>query len=275
MCRWSQIRANGKFIIVQSNEPHLTMNRRFLVRKILRIAVMLLISDTASSISASSPHGAYRGFENGKVPIDLDGVSFAEAFLWVWIHIFITYSSLELFNTACGVVAVLLNLATPQDCPSAFGDLKEMYTVRKCWSIVWHQNCRRICSAPSIFLVRDVLKLQKGSFASKYIQLLMGFFVSATVHGGAAMLCHKSWTDDDGAFSVFMMQAAIIMIEDHIIELGKTLGFKEGRGWRLLGYVWTAVWFGLSIRPYTSRGIKHGLWIHQKTFDVFGLGPKV
>ena len=138
---------------------------------------------------------------------------------------------------------------------------------------MWHQNCRRICSAPSIFLVRDVLSLKKGSFASKYLQLFLGFFVSAVVHGGAAMLCHRS-LNNDSAFAVFMAQAAAIMIEDHVIELGHHLGLRYSTGWRAVGYIWVISWFGLSTIPYTSAQLYHGLWIHERTRDVFGLGPK-
>lgn len=138
---------------------------------------------------------------------------------------------------------------------------------------VWHQQMRRLCSAPGIFLARDVLHLRKGSFASKYLQLLVGFGISGVVHAGASMLIHRS-LEDDGAFAVFIGQAVIIMIEDHIIGLGKRLGFKDSVFWRLLGFVWTVLAIGASTEKWTSKVVGHGMWVHDRKPDYFGIGPK-
>ncbi|KAH7116819.1 membrane bound O-acyl transferase family-domain-containing protein [Dendryphion nanum] len=246
----------------------------FLLRKIPRVILMHVIVDTIQSYTTSTPHGAFRGFENGKVPVGFDDVSLVRQFLLTWGNLINTYANLEMANTVCGIVAVVIGLAAPSDCPSAFGDLKGLYTVRQTWSVVWHQNCRRICTAPSLFIVRDVLGLRKGSFASKYAQLFLGFFISAIVHGAAAMLCHRSFDDDDAAFAVFMAQAVAIFIEDHVIEFGKRIGLRDSFTWRSVGYLWVVAWFGLSVIPYTSRGVSHGIWIHNKTHDYFGVGAR-
>ena len=95
---------------------------------------MYLIVDALQSYTASTPHGAYRTFENGKVVVGLDRESLGRQFFLAWVHIVNTYANLEMANVAYGIVTVLLGLASPTDCPSAFGDLKEMYTVRKSWS---------------------------------------------------------------------------------------------------------------------------------------------
>jgi hypothetical protein len=139
---------------------------------------------------------------------------------------------------------------------------------------VWHQQCRRICSTPGTFLVRDVLRLRRGSFASKYVQLFSGFGVSAIVHGCAAMLVHRSF-EDDGAFVCFVGQAAIIMVEDHAIDLGKRLGFKDSVFWRVVGFTWTVFVIGASMENWCSRSVGQGIWVHARARDVFGIGPKI
>ena len=138
--------------------------------------------------------------------------------------------------------------------------------------MVWHQGVRRVCSAPGIYLARDVLQLRKGSFSSKYLQLFIGFCVSAVVHGAASMLCHASF-NNDGAFKVFLLQAVIIFVEDHLIELGKKCGLKDGLFWRVVGLCWIVLAVGSSFEDWTGKLLRHGLWIHGREVDIFGIGP--
>lgn len=48
--------------------------------------------------------------------------------------IILTYSAMEEANAAYGVLSVATGLAYPRDCPSAFGDLRNLMSVRKAWS---------------------------------------------------------------------------------------------------------------------------------------------
>lgn len=121
-----------------SNEAHNLNSRKpirlFIVRKSLRAAFFFIASDTVQSWTASTPHGAYRDFENGKVIVGLSSLPLQQQFLFAWVQIIITYTCLELYNSLYGIVSVLSGLANPRDCPSAFSDLKELYTVRQGWS---------------------------------------------------------------------------------------------------------------------------------------------
>jgi hypothetical protein len=119
-----------------------------------------------------------------------------------------------------------------------------------------------------------VLHLKKGGFTSKYVQLYTGFLISGIIHGGGAMLVHKS-LDDDAAVLCFFFQATGIMVEDHVIGMGKYMGLKDSTTWRMVGYVWTISWFGLSTIMYTSRIVENGIWIHAKQVDLFGVGPRL
>jgi hypothetical protein len=122
--------------------------------------------------------------------------------------------------------------------------------------------------------VRDVLRLRKGSFASKYLQLFLGFGISGLVHGGASMLYHGSF-NDDRAMRVFVAQAVIIFIEDHMIAFGKRMGFRDSAFWRLVGLAWTVLAVGVSMESWTDLLLEHGLWVHDREVDWFGIGPKI
>lgn len=246
--------------------------RRFILRKALRAAWFHVLHNAANAWTAASPHGSWDDIKHVK-PIDsLIDRPFLKRWLYAWVHIALTYAALEEANAAYGVVSVATGLASPRDCPSAFGDLKELVTVRKAWSRVWHQQCRRLCSGPGIFIARDVLHLRKGSFASKYLQLFIGFGVSGIVHGGASMFVHRSF-NDDAALAFFLAQAFIIMVEDHVIELGKSLGLKDSAFWRFVGFAWTVFALGASTQAWTSRVVGKGMWIHDRGQDYLGIGP--
>lgn len=177
-------------------------------------------------------------------------------------------------HTAIGLVSVALGLANPRDCPSGFGYLRDLWSVRQAWSAVWHQQIRRICSAPSIWLARDFLGLKKGSFGSKYVQLFVTFGISAMIHSGASWLMDGSLDDDVGSMRFFLGQAVVILVEDHVIALGKRMGFRDAVGWRLLGFVWTLLAVGWGTEGFLNRLLARGLWTHDRTPDWFGVGPK-
>jgi hypothetical protein len=139
---------------------------------------------------------------------------------------------------------------------------------------VWHQQVRRICSAPGTYIVRDVLQLRKGSFASKYIQLFSTFAVSGIMHAGGSMLIHRSW-EDDGAMVAFLLQATIILVEDHVIDFGKRLGIKGSPFWRLVGFVWTILALGISLEAWVGSQVRQGIWVQARERDLFAIGPKI
>jgi hypothetical protein len=187
---------------------------------------------------------------------------FPERFLYIWIHVLLTAFSMEFVNALYGVVSVTAGLANPRDCPPMFGSLGDLYSVRSAWSRAWHQQCRRICSAPGIWLTRDVLFLRKGSFASKYVQLFTGFSISGFIHGAASMLVSRSFIDD-GTLKCFLGQAALIVLEDHVIDLEKSLGLKDSRIWRGVCFLWNVLAIGWSVEPWVKLCIGNGVWVHD------------
>ena len=248
---------------------------RFLVRKLLRTAVFYLLKDVIVSYTTSTPHGSWVDIRDAKPYAPLpSSMPFLERFWYTWIHILLTAFSMEFVNALYGVVSVATGLANPRDCPPMFGSLGDLYSVRSAWSRVWHQQCRRICSAPGIWLTRDVLRLRKGSFASKYVQLFTGFAISGFIHGAASMLVSRSF-NDDGTLKCFLGQAALIMLEDHVIDLGKNLGLKDSRFWRGVGFLWTVLAIGWSVEPWVRQCIGNGVWVHDRENDFLGIGAGI
>ncbi|KAF2810461.1 uncharacterized protein BDZ99DRAFT_312505 [Mytilinidion resinicola] len=244
---------------------------KFVLRKLFLGATFFIIEDTLCSWTASTPWGSFRDVD-GFVPVGFqDSVSYQTRFLLSWTYILITYYTLEFINCVISVVLVTLHFANPSECPPLFGDPREMYTLRKAWSVTWHQSMRRACATMGLFAARDVLRLKKGTFASKYVQLFVGFGVSATIHAMGSVGCYGA-LQTNGEFTFFMAQALAIMIEDHVVALGRKLGARDRLAWRVLGYVWVTLWFGLN-SAWFSAAIVNGIWNHQRGADVFGLGP--
>ncbi|KAJ8106496.1 hypothetical protein OPT61_g9497 [Boeremia exigua] len=245
----------------------------FIARKTLRAGLFYALRDVVYSFTASSPHGTWLDIAHIDPVVSFDQYPFLYRLKYTWVYIVLTYVSVEFANTLYGIASVATGLAVPMDCPSMFGDLKELYSVRRAWSLVWHQGVRRVCSAPGIYLARDVLQLSKGSFASKYLQLFVAFCMSAFMHSAASMLCHASLNDDQ-AMQVFVYQAVIIFVEDHLIDFGKKCGLRDSVFWRLVGFCWVVLVVGASFESWTGRLLSHGLWVHDRESDFFGIGPK-
>lgn len=105
-----------------------------MARKTLRAILFFVISDVCKSYSAGSPYGSWLGLVKEQPSIKLEDKPFQYRFWCTWLHILISYTGIELVNAVYGAVSVATGLANPRDCPSAFGDLKELVTVRKAWS---------------------------------------------------------------------------------------------------------------------------------------------
>lgn len=108
--------------------------RRFIIRKTLRAAVFYLLKDAIYSYTASTPHGTWLDIAHLNPVVSLSGEPFLYRFKITWVYIVLTYVSMELMNTLYGIVSVAVGLAEPMDCPSMFGDLYGLWSVRRAWS---------------------------------------------------------------------------------------------------------------------------------------------
>lgn len=251
------------------------LDSHYIARKSGRLLLLFVAHDIVKAYVAACPYGTYLDLErSGEKPhqhFPADA-PFSVRLWYTWVNITLFFLGLELISVVYSIVSVMFGLANPRDCPSAFGYLRDLWSMRQAWSAVWHQLIRRICNAPSVWLAREVLGLKKGSFGSKYVQLFGTFGVSGFLHAVAAMLVNRS-LDDDGAMRFFLTQAAIIFVEDHVIDFGKRMGLKDSWYWRALGFLWVVFSFTWN-DDWFKNMIARGIWVGDRTVDIFGIGPK-
>jgi hypothetical protein len=112
----------------------LTSIRRFVLRKALRFVVFFVLTDALYAYTARTSHGSWTDIAHIKPARDFSSQPFWMRVWYAWVHVVLTYVSMEQANAAYGVVSVATGLATPRECPSAFGDLRGLVSVRRAWS---------------------------------------------------------------------------------------------------------------------------------------------
>lgn len=96
------------------------------MRMSARFVFMYILSDSLSAFTVSTPHGAFREHENGKIHVGWNDRPLWYQIFFTWLHITIITVSMEMFYSAISIPAVLFGLASPRDCPSMYGDLREL-----------------------------------------------------------------------------------------------------------------------------------------------------
>ncbi|KAF1984761.1 hypothetical protein K402DRAFT_335851 [Aulographum hederae CBS 113979] len=246
---------------------------KFVLRHLARAAWFTVVRDLYKIYTANTPYGSWGG--SGKVPGSfLDSEPFLSQVFLVWIHVFMVYASSCADVSLIYAAGVAVGVFKPEECRPLFGDLRTMTSIRRTWSVTWHQLFRRINTFPSTYLVKTLLQLRPGTFLSRYSQLFLGFAVSGFMHAMAAIYTAGY---ECGEMRFFLSQALAIMVEDHVIEFGKYLGLGTGKGrwerriWAVVGWVWTVAWFSWSLRDWIGRNVAEGSWEHGQVKD-FGVG---
>jgi hypothetical protein len=93
-----------------------------------------LLRDLAYAYTASTSYGSWSDIVHVKPIQTLSDRPFLTRFWCAWVYVFLTYVALEQANAAYGALSVALGLANPRDCPSAFGDPRNLCTLRNAWS---------------------------------------------------------------------------------------------------------------------------------------------
>ncbi|KAI1379756.1 membrane bound O-acyl transferase family-domain-containing protein [Hypoxylon crocopeplum] len=177
-----------------------------------------------------------------------------------WCGAFWSWNTIGSAYAAGAAAAVLLGICEPWEWPPVFGVLGDAWSVRQVWSTSYHQILRRPFQQPGIRLAR-LLGLEKGTVASRYLQLYLAFFLSFSTHWWQSYTVSRQ---DNGELAFFMMQPVIITIEDFLQWVwGKFMGpkRKESLAWLeiYMGYAWTVAAFTLTFRPvmkgWTSIGL--------------------
>ena len=91
------------------------------------------------------------------------------------------------------------------------------------------------------------MRLQPGTWQSRYTQLYVGFAVSGLLHCGGDLMVDPSRKLFGASFPFFFSQAIAITFEDGMIGLVRRSGVKVPPGLaRAAGYAWAVAWLCIS-----------------------------
>ncbi|KAK0463103.1 membrane bound O-acyl transferase family-domain-containing protein [Desarmillaria tabescens] len=243
--------------------PYTTPTSRwcFVVNRIVQSAAMFILWDAAATYTRYRPSFYIDGPEEttflGKC-----------AFVWGWAVPAV--AALTMNHALFSAVMVALGIWDVQTWRPLYGSWLDAYTIRRFWSLTWHQLLRKNITTPGDRLVSR-LSLPKNSILASYIRLYIAFFISGWVHHSSDYMVLGY---HGGALKFFMSQALCITVESAVIALGRRLGFTGSPNfWRIVGYIWVQSWFAMCLPMYinpqnragvseagVNSGIIEGLW---------------
>ncbi|KAK4210160.1 membrane bound O-acyl transferase family-domain-containing protein [Rhypophila decipiens] len=150
----------------------------------------------------------------------------------------------------CAFVSVLIGLSEPDNWPPFNGPFKEIVSLRKFWSVFWHQINTHRLRVISNFLWYQFFGFPRDVKPVRYMRPLAIFFVSGLLHVAidvsSGMYLHES-----GAMRFFLIQPLGLMMEDAI--LGAYYNFNKQpatMAHRLLGMLWVGMWMAWTAPSY-------------------------
>lgn len=170
----------------------------------------------------------------------------------------LTTGILNLFmNNFGAIVAVLLGLSSPADCPPLYGSFSEAYTIRRFWGVSWHQMFRCFLTGHADLVVDNTLPfVSRHSAISRYTRLAIAFFISGLIHHHADQLMGVT-NAENGAVVFFLLHAAFIMVED---ALGPVfIALLPERARHILGYLWVFAFFTWTSPVWIYSGMRLGI----------------
>ncbi|KNG46361.1 dna-binding protein hexbp [Stemphylium lycopersici] len=187
---------------------------------------------------------------------------------WVWDRLNFAYSSMAFLSVFSGMSATW-------QWPPLMGRLRDAWSVRQMWSVVYHQIMRKMVSQPAIRVVR-LLGIPKGSLASRYGQLYLSFAFSCLVHEYQMFMVTRK---DMGEFVFFMSQPIAITVEDFAQYLWRRLrsraagsNMSDPASSTYVGYIWVFLWFSIILPVYVKGcrdvGIMRDLFLRGWPFDT-------
>ena len=161
-------------------------------------------------------------FGLGGKPPDLFAASYVEQAALGWTIAILSWAQLALIYHLMAFVLVGVGISSHFYWPPAFGSPLKAFTIRQAWGSSWHQYLRRIFET-SGSMTTSFLRLQKGTFASRYVKLYVAFLVSGLLHYAGAL----NIPYNDSAYAqplFFLFQAVGISIEDLVLFASKKMG---------------------------------------------------
>jgi Membrane bound O-acyl transferase family len=138
-----------------------------------------------------------------------------------------------------------LGLVDVENCTPQFGSMAESYTVRRFWSMFWHQNLQQMVTIYAAILAR-LLPIKNRLF-QRYFKIITAFAISGAIHELSSMVTGPhSFQLTCTIF--FMLSGFAIMVEDCVQYIYMSTikpESKTGSVWyeRLIGYCWVVLFF--------------------------------
>ncbi|MCJ1349639.1 hypothetical protein MMC31_007880 [Peltigera leucophlebia] len=251
------------------NPNYIPSRTAFLYRKAIIILLTFLTLDLASQAAQPLEYNIVF-FSAEAVPIFTGNgenltlgkiISRLGAVLAYWVC---TFVALEGFAGLISFVFVALGIDDVRLYRPNFGPIGEAYSVRRFWSVFWHQHLRKYFTALADLIVYKAFRLPKGKLVTRYLHLSLIFFISGLVHvwiefGQGVPVRHS------GSIQFFVTQIVGIMLEDTVQAVYRTTrGVKWGTPptlmARAVGYVWLAVflWWSTPIWFYPQQRLSRG-----------------
>lgn len=156
------------------------------------------------------------------------------------VHLVLSWLFIDCIYRVIAIMAVSLDLSSPERWPPCFGNAADLYSVRNFWGRVWHQMFRKNFQAAGC-AAAHIIGAEKGSMLARYTKLYVGFAVSGLQHYMAARFV-PSKAHGGALFWQMPCYAAVVTLEDALASAARSAGIQAGVYARGLGYLWTAFW---------------------------------
>ncbi|KAL1747000.1 membrane bound O-acyl transferase family-domain-containing protein [Schizophyllum fasciatum] len=230
--------------------PKHETRRSFVMKRLADAVVFVFVMDIAGIYLTHNPITSTRAAEHIAPSSQGPVFRILSSFLYMgnfWADSQLQYCILSALVVGCGA-------DEPQSWPPLWGTFWDAFTVRRLWGRTWHLCMRRFISSISKTTAR-LLGARPGTFASSYIQLYAGFFVSVLVHAFGDLNINNRFGT---SFVFFMGQAVIITVEDFVIALARKAGVRASAATRTLGRLYVLAWLCVSLPVLTDPILSSG-----------------
>ncbi|KAK0112376.1 hypothetical protein ONS96_001619 [Cadophora gregata f. sp. sojae] len=173
------------------------------------------------------------------------------AFYWAWL----TYLILTVAHTIMSIVFVgVLQLHTPSEWPSLYGNPFKITSLRSFWGRFWHHLGSPSQASHGRLVIRRVLGLSASGSSEKAFLAFWIFLASGITH------VFVSWKAEPNAKDHFSdLKFLIVNFFGGLVEafvarwawtrtLGATARYRSMKG--ILGFLWVFVFFYVTVPPY-------------------------
>ncbi|KAK2734706.1 hypothetical protein FQN57_001476 [Myotisia sp. PD_48] len=158
------------------------------------------------------------------------------------------------------LVAVGSGISPAADWPPLFGPVLEAYSLRRFWSVVWHQQIRSLVENISFFVTHTILHIPEPTkqqldhdmntldrVIARYSKIQVAFLVSGILHLPIDRMQGIGF-DHSGIVTFFSLQALGVFMEDIVCTMYRRTRASPASEhppalWqRVAGYLWLYLW---------------------------------